>query len=111
MTEPTIYQTSATATGDGRNGRSRSVDGVLDVDLATPKELGGAGGATNPELLFAAGYAACFHSALKLVARKSGVELSDSAVTLDDGLVRRGRVGYRGGAALEVGSARRGTGQ
>src|SRR5437763_1929692 len=48
MSEPTIYQTSATATGEGRNGRSRSVDGILDVALATPKELGGAGGATEP---------------------------------------------------------------
>jgi Ohr subfamily peroxiredoxin len=102
MTEPTIYQTAATATGDGRNGRSRSVDGVLDVALATPKELGGPGGATNPEQLFAAGYAACFHSALKLVARKAGVELADSAVTVEVGLVRRAPVGYRLRVAIEA---------
>jgi osmotically inducible protein OsmC len=91
MTETTVYQTAATATGDGRNGRSRTVDGVLDVDLATPKELGGRGGATNPEQLFAAGYAACFHSALKLVARRMRVELVDSAVTVDVGLAKRGQ--------------------
>src|SRR4051812_28111291 len=81
-----VYLASATATGDGRNGRSRTSDGVLDVQLATPKEMGGPGGATNPEQLFAAGYAACFHSALKLVARKAGVALADSAVTVDVGL-------------------------
>ena len=102
MTEPTIYQTSATATGDGRNGRSRTVDGMLDVALATPKELGGAGGATNPEQLFATGYAACFHNALKVVARKSGVDVTDSAVTVDVGLVRRGPVGYRLRVAIEA---------
>jgi Ohr subfamily peroxiredoxin len=97
-----IYQTAATATGDGRNGRTRTVDGQLDVALATPKELGGAGGATNPEQLFAAGYAACFHSALKLVARKAGVTLEDSAVTVDVGLVRREPVGYRLQVAIEA---------
>jgi Ohr subfamily peroxiredoxin len=98
----TLYQTSATATGDGRNGRSRTVDGLLDVALAVPKELGGAGGATNPEQLFATGYAACFHSALKLVARKAGVELADSAVTVDVGLVRHQPVGYRLQVAIEA---------
>ena len=102
MSEPTIYQTSATATGEGRNGRSRSVDGILDVALATPKELGGAGGATNPEQLFAAGYAACFHNALKLVARKAGVDLTDSAITVDVGLVRRPPIGYRLQVAMEA---------
>jgi lipoyl-dependent peroxiredoxin len=102
MSQPTIYQTSATATGDGRNGRSRTVDGQLDVSLAVPKELGGQGGGTNPEQLFAAGYAACFHSALKLVARKAGVDLSDSAVTIDVGLVRHQPVGYRLQVAIEA---------
>jgi Ohr subfamily peroxiredoxin len=89
MSQTPVYQTAATSTGDGRNGRSRTVDGILDVTLATPKELGGPGGATNPEQLFATGYAACFHSALKLVARRQKVELKDSAVTVEIGLVRR----------------------
>ena len=67
---PVLYTAIATATGDGRNGHARSSDGIVDVDLATPVEMGGAGGATNPEQLFAAGYAACFHSALKVVAKR-----------------------------------------
>ena len=101
MSETTVYQTAATATGDGRNGRSRSVDGMLDVNLATPKELGGLGGATNPEQLFAAGYAACFHSALKLVARRMRVPVEDSAVTAEVGLVKHG-VGYGLQVGIEV---------
>src|ERR687894_3222067 len=76
----TLYTASATATGDGRSGHTRSSDGVLDLDLAVPKEMGGTGGAhTNPKQLFAAGYAACFHSALKVVGK--GADLSDSAVS------------------------------
>lgn len=62
-----LYKASATATG-GRDGRSVSSDGILDVKLAYPKEMGGTGGATNPEQLFAAGYAACYLNALKHVA-------------------------------------------
>lgn len=62
-----LYQAHATATG-GRDGRAVSSDGLLDVKLSPPKELGGAGGATNPEQLFAAGYSACFLGALKHVA-------------------------------------------
>jgi lipoyl-dependent peroxiredoxin len=101
MSSTAIYQTAATSTGEGRNGRSRSVDGILDVTLATPKELGGEGGATNPEQLFAAGYAACFHSALKLVARKMRVPVEDSAVTAEVGLVKQG-VGFALQVAIEV---------
>ena len=76
-----IYTAVATATGDGRNGEARTSDGLLEVDLAVPTEMGGAGGATNPEQLFAVGYAACFHSALKMVARQAKAQISDSAVT------------------------------
>ena len=65
-----LYTAVATATGDGRNGHTRSSDGLIDLDLAIPKEMGGTGGAANPEQLFAAGYAACFHSALKAVAQR-----------------------------------------
>ena len=100
-TNAPLYQTSATATGDGRNGRSRSVDGMVDVTLAVPKELGGEGGATNPEQLFAAGYAACFHSALKVVGRRAGADLTDSAVTVDVGLLRV-PVGYQLTVAVEA---------
>ena len=70
---------AATATG-GREGRARSSDRVLDVQLSTPRELGGAGGpGTNPEQLFAAGYSACFLGALKFVAGKQKVALPTTA--------------------------------
>ncbi|MBB5216566.1 organic hydroperoxide resistance protein [Parapusillimonas granuli] len=73
--EKVLYRAQATATG-GRDGRAVSSDGVLDVKLTTPAELGGAGGSgTNPEQLFAAGYSACFLGALKLVASREKVEL------------------------------------
>jgi len=97
-----IYTASATATGDGRNGHVRSADGVLDFDLAVPKEMGGPGGElTNPEELFAAGYAACFHSALKAAARLAKVTLADTAVTIDIGVIRRDQ-GYGLRAAIEA---------
>lgn len=81
-----LYTAEATAWG-GREGRAASSDGVLDVQLSIPKGLGGPGGnATNPEQLFATGYAACFHSALKLVARGANVDVSDSAVTARVGI-------------------------
>ena len=85
---PEVYRTSAVSTGDGRNGHSRTTDGMIDVDLATPKEQGGPGGATNPEQLFAAGYAGCFHSSLKVVARGEGITLTGSKVTVTVGLLK-----------------------
>ena len=81
-----LYTATAHATGDGRNGHAYTDDGILDVDLRVPKELGGGGGATNPEQLFAAGYAACFHSALKLVAGQTKADVSDSVVSASVGL-------------------------
>ena len=76
-----LYTASATAVG-GRNGAIRSSDGVLDLKLAYPKELGGPGGAaTNPEQLFAAGYAACFENALLRVARERKRPIRESKVT------------------------------
>ncbi|HJU39486.1 MAG TPA: organic hydroperoxide resistance protein [Tahibacter sp.] len=73
--EKVLYTAHATATG-GRDGKAVSSDGVLDVKLTTPRELGGAGGeGTNPEQLFAAGYSACFIGALKFVAGKEKVAL------------------------------------
>ncbi|MDT5081267.1 MAG: lipoyl-dependent peroxiredoxin [Mycobacterium sp.] len=76
----TLYTAEALATGEGRDGHGRTSDGKLDLDLATPPELGGSGNGTNPEQLFAIGYAACFHSALRLVARAEQADVSDSAV-------------------------------
>jgi Ohr subfamily peroxiredoxin len=81
-----LYSTTATATGDGRNGHTATEDGQVDVDVRVPPELGGPGGATNPEQLFAAGYAACFHSAMKLVAGSMGIDSADSEVSVTAGL-------------------------
>ncbi|GAB3582065.1 organic hydroperoxide resistance protein [Amycolatopsis endophytica] len=87
-----VYTAVATARGDGRNGEVTSSDGVIDERLAVPKEMGGPGGElTNPEQLFAAGYAACFHSALQLVARKAEVSLGESTVTAEVGIGREGQ--------------------
>jgi osmotically inducible protein OsmC len=77
----TLYTAISTAHG-GRDGHVRSSDGIVDLDLRTPKEMGGPGGAgTNPEQLFAAGYAACFESAMRVVARKQKKPLADATVT------------------------------
>jgi len=101
---PAVYTAVATATGDGRNGHARSSDGVLDVDLAVPTAMGGPGGAkTNPEQLFAAGYAACFHAALKLVAGKQKVNIDGSTVTAEVGIGPNGKGGFGLEVALKVG--------
>jgi osmotically inducible protein OsmC len=77
----TLYTAVSTAHG-GRDGHVRSSDGIVDLDLKTPKEMGGPGGAgTNPEQLFAAGYAACFESAMRAVARMQKKPLADASVT------------------------------
>ncbi|MFI8692205.1 organic hydroperoxide resistance protein [Stutzerimonas kunmingensis] len=80
--EKILYTATATATG-GREGRASSSDEALDVQLSTPRELGGAGGpGTNPEQLFAAGYSACFLGALKFVAGKQKIALpADTRIT------------------------------
>ncbi|WP_285727370.1 organic hydroperoxide resistance protein [Psychromicrobium xiongbiense] len=97
-----LYTAEALATGDGRNGRSRTSDGRIDVQLATPVEMGGSGDGTNPEQLFAAGYAACFHSALRVVARRQKADLSGSEVQARVGIGPNGQGGYGLAVALEV---------
>ncbi len=94
-----VYQTSALSTGDGRNGHVETDDDALSVDLATPRMRGGQGGATNPEQLFAAGWAGCFHSAVKAAARARSISLDGSTVSVDVGLVR-GDDGFRLKAAI-----------
>ena len=74
------YTARAVSSGDARNGHVRSDDGVIDQDMSVPKEMGGPGGGTNPEQLFAAGYAACFHQALKLAAGQEKVKVDESSV-------------------------------
>ncbi|ACI99558.1 organic hydroperoxide resistance protein [Rhodospirillum centenum] len=97
------YRTEATATG-GRDGRARTADGSLDVRLSTPTELGGGGGeGNNPEQLFAAGYAACYLGALKLVARQEKVTVSpDATVTATVGIGPRSDGGFGLEVALRV---------
>ncbi len=93
-----LYIATATSTG-GRDGRAVSSDNILDVKLATPKELGGAGGAaTNPEQLFAAGYSACFIGALKFVAAQTQSKVPDAtAITAEVGI---GQI--EGGFGLDI---------
>jgi osmotically inducible protein OsmC len=97
-----LYTAAAVSTGDGRNGHVRSADGFVDLDLAIPKEMGGAGGATNPEELFAAGYAACFHSAVKGVARRRKLTVTESAVAAEVGIGPREEGGFGLTVALHI---------
>lgn len=85
------YTAEALATGDGRNGHVRTADGRIDDEVRLPPELGGPGGALNPELFLAAGYSTCFHSALQAAARAQKVSIAGSSV--------RARVHIRGGGA------------
>ncbi len=86
MPDKVLYTAAATSTGDGRSGHVVSSDHRLDLDLAPPAEMGGSGHGTNPEQLFAAGYSACFHSALRLVARRAKVDPGESTVTAEVGI-------------------------
>ena len=96
-----LYTARATATG-GRAGHAVSDDGLLDMDLRPPKEMGGPSGATNPEQLFAAGYAACFQSALGVVGRRDHVDTSNSLVEADVSIGPVDGGGY--GLAVALGS-------
>ena len=86
MPDKVLYTAKATSTGDGRNGHVVSSDQRLDLDVALPPEMGGSGDGTNPEQLFAAGYSACFHSALRIVARRARVDPGDSTVSAEVGI-------------------------
>lgn len=98
-----VYTAIATSTGDARaGGHTTSSDGLLDLTMAVPTEMGGPGGGTNPEQLFAAGYATCFHSALKGVAASEKITISDSAVIAEIGIGPNGDGGYQLSGALHV---------
>jgi osmotically inducible protein OsmC len=99
MSVNVLYRTTARATG-GRDGHSATLDGSVDVKMATPKELGGAGGeGNNPEQLFATGYAACFLGAMKFVASQGGPKVpADTTVTATVGIGPRSE----GGFGLEI---------
>lgn len=95
MTIDAKYRTTATAVG-GRDGRAYTQDGTFDLELSTPKELGGPGGpGTNPEQLFAAGYSACFLSALKLIGSKRKIDIpAASSVSATVGIGPNGQGGF-----------------
>lgn len=100
MAVEVLYTAEALATGDGRNGRTKTADGTVDFQLAAPEALGGSGQGANPEQLFAAGYAACFHGALRKVAGEAGADVSDSAVGAKVGIGKDDDGGF--GLAVEI---------
>jgi Ohr subfamily peroxiredoxin len=98
----TLYTTTVKVTG-GRDGRAQSSDGELTLELTTPKELGGPGGpGTNPEQLFAAGYAACFESALRHVAGQQGLNVDNASVTGTVGIGPNTNGGFALAVKLDV---------
>jgi Ohr subfamily peroxiredoxin len=97
-----IYTAHATVTGGRADGHGVSADGALDVRLRSPKEMGGEGGGTNPEELFAVGYAACFESALGAVARRQRVELGDVSIDSSVSLSPNSSKGYELSVSLDV---------
>ena len=98
-----VYETTVEATG-GRDGKVKSKDGAFTASLSMPKELGGAGtpGATNPEQLFAAGYGACFDSAIRFVARSKKIAMTESTIHTTIQLFAKPEGGFKLGAQLDV---------
>lgn len=97
-----LYTAEALSVGDARNGQAYLADRSLDLRMSIPKEMGGAGDGANPEQLFALGYAACFHSALKLVASKVKADTTDSAVGARVSIGSNAAGGFELAVALEV---------
>lgn len=97
-----LYTAKATVTGGRANGHGRTDDGALDVQLRTPKELSGDGGGTNPEQLFAVGFASCFESALGVVARREHVEAGDVSIDSRVSLLPTEERGFRLAVELDV---------
>jgi lipoyl-dependent peroxiredoxin len=101
-TRKVIYTAEAHVTGGRQNGHGRTTDGVLEVDLRLPTELGGEGGGTNPEELFAVGYAACFESAIGVVARRRKLEAGDVVIDSKVTLSPTEDRGFQLGVELDV---------
>jgi osmotically inducible protein OsmC len=97
-----LYTANAHVTGGRENGHGHTADGELEVDLRVPKELGGPGGGTNPEELFAVGYAACFESALATVARRRRLEAGDVTIDSVVSLLPTGDGGFKLAVTLDV---------
>ena len=102
MAGKVLYTAEATVTGGRLNGHGRTSDGALEVDLKLPAELGGPGGATNPEQLFAVGYAACFEGALGAAARRAKVEAGDATIDSKVNLHPTEERGFMLSVALDV---------
>jgi len=98
----TIYTAEAHITGGRAEGHGRTSDGALEVDLRLPPEMGGAGGGTNPEQLFAVGYAACFEGALGVVGRRAKAEVGDVAIDSKVSLTPNAQGGFDLGVQLDV---------
>ncbi|HUA74105.1 MAG TPA: organic hydroperoxide resistance protein [Solirubrobacteraceae bacterium] len=101
MSKP-LYTAEAHVTGGRANGHGRTSDGLLEVDLRLPAEMGGEGGATNPEQLFAVGYAACFEGAIGTVARRAKLEAGDVAIDSKVSLITTEDRGFTISAELHV---------
>src|SRR5712691_9660814 len=97
-----LYTAEATVTGGRASGHGRTNDGALDVQLRSPKEMGGEGGGTNPEQLFAVGYAACFESALGVVGRRERAEVGDVSIDSSVGLVAQDNRTFTVAVRLDV---------
>ena len=97
-----LYTANATVTGGRAEGRGATDDGKLDVQLRLPTEMGGTGDGTNPEELFAVGFAACFESALGVVARRARLEASDVAIESHVSLYPTEEKGFKLGVELDV---------
>jgi osmotically inducible protein OsmC len=97
-----LYTAEATVTGGRTNGHGRTTDGALDVQLRTPKEMGGDGGGTNPEQLFAVGYAACFEGALGVVARREDIDAGDASIDSRVSLLPTEERGFKLAVELDV---------
>jgi lipoyl-dependent peroxiredoxin len=100
--EKVVYTAEARVTGGRSNGHGRTADGVLDVAIRLPKELGGEGQGTNPEQLFAVGYAACFESVLTLVAQRRHLAVDDLTIDSRVRLIATGGGRYKLGAELDL---------
>jgi Ohr subfamily peroxiredoxin len=98
----TIYTARATVTGGRANGHGRTDDAALDVQLRMPTEMGGEGGGTNPEQLFAIGFAACFEGALGVVGRRERAEVGDVSIDSSVSLTPAEDRSFRLGVALDV---------
>ena len=96
-----MYVATATAVG-GREGHVKSSDGLIDMDLKKPKEMGGPGGATNPEQLFAAGYSACFNSAINHVALLKRIRTGEVSVTVSVGIDKNDSGGFKLSARIDA---------